>query len=233
MCLCANDGVKVRWGQGFGSVFIWYGSGSRILGWKLIRIRTQSGCRVFMTTNWKKFTAGKKLNFFGWKTTIYLSLGLHKGRPSYKRSLQLSKENILHFKTWNFLFFPTFVGHFCHPGAGSGFRIRIRIRIHRPDWIRIQKWSTKTTSPVPLFASLWLSPYCCVTRETLKEKLTAVSFRTVWCPQSITADQVLCFSIKKNPVPIHVHTYERRTYVHKIIKGKGCKMHLKKYVDDI
>jgi hypothetical protein len=31
--------------------------------------------------------------------TIYLSLGFHKGRPSYMRSLQLSKENIQHFKT--------------------------------------------------------------------------------------------------------------------------------------
>jgi len=28
------------------------------------------------------------------KTTIFLSLGPHKGRPSYRRSLQASKENI-------------------------------------------------------------------------------------------------------------------------------------------
>ncbi len=33
-------------------------------------------------------------------------------------------------------FFSTFVGHFCPPGSGSGFRIRIRI--HRLDWIRIR-----------------------------------------------------------------------------------------------
>ncbi len=45
--------------------------------------------------------------------------------------------------------------------------------------------------------------------------------------------EVLYFSIIKNPAPIHIHTYERRTYVHKIIKGKGCKMYLKKFVDDI
>jgi hypothetical protein len=32
-------------------------------------------------------------------TKIYLSLGLHKGCSSYRRSLQLSKENIKHFKT--------------------------------------------------------------------------------------------------------------------------------------
>jgi hypothetical protein len=42
-------------------------------------------------------TAEKKI--FGSKTTIYLSLGLHKGFPSYRRSLQPSKENIQHFKT--------------------------------------------------------------------------------------------------------------------------------------
>jgi len=33
------------------------------------------------------------------KTAIYLSLGLHKVCPSYRRSLQLSKEAIQHFKT--------------------------------------------------------------------------------------------------------------------------------------
>jgi hypothetical protein len=44
-------------------------------------------------------TADKKFNFFyKSKTTIYLSLGLHKERPSYRRSLQLSKEAIQHLK---------------------------------------------------------------------------------------------------------------------------------------
>ncbi len=67
--------------------------------------------------------------FFISKTTIYLSLGLHKESPSYRRSLQLSKAAIQHFKTWTFQKNSTFVGHFCPPGSGSGFRIRIRIRI--------------------------------------------------------------------------------------------------------
>ncbi len=41
----------------------------------------------------KKITARAAINnFFGSKITIYLSLGLHKRRPSYRRSLQLSKE---------------------------------------------------------------------------------------------------------------------------------------------
>ncbi len=53
----------------------------------------------------KKITAEKTLNFFGSKTTIYLSLDLHKGRLSYRRSLQLLKENIQHLKTLNFLIF--------------------------------------------------------------------------------------------------------------------------------
>jgi hypothetical protein len=51
----------------------------------------RSESRVFIKKIEKKFTAEK--------TTIYISLGLHKGRSSCKRSLQLSKENIQHFKT--------------------------------------------------------------------------------------------------------------------------------------
>jgi hypothetical protein len=33
------------------------------------------------------------------KIAIYLTLGLHEGRPNYRRSLQPAKENIQHFKT--------------------------------------------------------------------------------------------------------------------------------------
>jgi hypothetical protein len=49
-----------------------------------------------MTKSWKKITAEKIIKFFGSKTTIYLSLGLHKERPRYRRSLQLSKKAIQH-----------------------------------------------------------------------------------------------------------------------------------------
>jgi hypothetical protein len=54
---------------------------------------------VLMTKTRKNFTAEKKITgekkiFIGLKTTIHLSVGLHKERPSYRRSLQLSKENI-------------------------------------------------------------------------------------------------------------------------------------------
>jgi hypothetical protein len=83
-----------------------------------------------MTKNLKKYTAE---NFFKSKTTISLSLGLHKGRPSYKRSLQLSKENIQHLKTWNLKKFSTFVGHFCTFGPFLTSYIWIRIPNSDPD----------------------------------------------------------------------------------------------------
>ncbi len=57
----------------------------------------QSGSRALMTKNWKKITA--EIFFFKSKTAIYLSLGIHKVCPSYRRSLQLTKEAIQHFKT--------------------------------------------------------------------------------------------------------------------------------------
>jgi hypothetical protein len=64
--------------------------------------RSGSGSRALMTKNWKKNTgtAEKKNYIFLSITTIYLSLGLHKERPSYRWILQLSKEAIQLFKTW-------------------------------------------------------------------------------------------------------------------------------------
>ncbi len=99
----------------YGYGFIWYGSGSSILG--LIPIRIQSGSRGFDDQKLKKIYSWKKKKF----VFVYLSLGLHKGRPSYKRSLHLSKENIQHFITWNFLIFFYFSGLF----LSSWIRIRI------------------------------------------------------------------------------------------------------------
>jgi hypothetical protein len=45
------------------------------------------------------------------KIAINLSLDPHEGLPSYSRSLQPSKENILHLKTYAFLFYGSFL-HF-------------------------------------------------------------------------------------------------------------------------
>jgi hypothetical protein len=42
----------------------------------------------------KKIEENLKLNFFLSKTAMHLYPGLHKGRPSYSRSLQPLKENI-------------------------------------------------------------------------------------------------------------------------------------------
>ncbi len=81
----------------------------------------------------------EKLFFLLSKTTIYLSLGLHKGPPRYKRSLQLSKEHPALQNMKFLIFFSTFVGHFCPPGSRSELRIPIRIRTPNtdPDPIRI------------------------------------------------------------------------------------------------
>ncbi len=87
--------------QSFGSGFIDSGSGSTILDWIPIRIRFRIRILDLMTKDWEKITAEKNLVFFWSKIAIYLSLGLHKGHPSYRRSLLPSKENIQHFKTWN------------------------------------------------------------------------------------------------------------------------------------
>ncbi len=103
--------------QGFGSVFI------------LIRIQIQ---HFRLNTDpdpdpgflWRKIEKNyswKKKNF-GSKNTIFLFFqGLHKRRPSYKRSLHLSKKNIQLFKTWNFLMSFFFYWSF----LSSWFRIRI------------------------------------------------------------------------------------------------------------
>ncbi len=99
----------------FGSGFT--DSGSSILCWipVPIRIRIQ-GLRPKIEKN---VQLKKNLKFFWKKIAIYLSLGLHKRHIIHRRSLQPSKENIQHFKTWNFLTFYIIVGHFCPPGPGS------------------------------------------------------------------------------------------------------------------
>jgi hypothetical protein len=48
-----------------------------------------------MTKKRKKITAKKIIS----NIAIYLSLGLYKGCPSYRRRLQPSKDNIEQFKT--------------------------------------------------------------------------------------------------------------------------------------
>ncbi len=87
----------------------------------------QSGSRSLMAKNWKKLQLKKNLNFFWSNIAIYLSLGLHKVCPSYRRSLQLSKEAIQHFKSW------TFTNFFLLLSVILPSWIRVRIRIPNPD----------------------------------------------------------------------------------------------------
>jgi hypothetical protein len=61
------------------------------------RIRL-SGSGVLKIKNCKKITA-EKMGIFWIKNYHLLTLCLHKGFPSYRRSLRPSKENIEHFKT--------------------------------------------------------------------------------------------------------------------------------------
>jgi hypothetical protein len=51
--------------------------------------------------------------------TVYLSLDLHKGRPSYRESLQTSKENIQHFFLFLWVIF-TILDPDLNSDSGSG-----------------------------------------------------------------------------------------------------------------
>ncbi len=94
--ICFSYKKKLGYRQCFRSVFIWYGYGSSILRW--ITSRIQSEPMVFMTKNFKKFTAKRKLNFFGSKIPIYLSLVLQKDVQATEEAFSPQKRrNILHF----------------------------------------------------------------------------------------------------------------------------------------
>jgi hypothetical protein len=61
------------------------------------RSEYRSGSMVLMTKNWEKFTAEKNQIFL--VKNDNLPIPTPKGRPSYRRSLQPSKENMKHFET--------------------------------------------------------------------------------------------------------------------------------------
>ncbi len=111
-----------------------------------------SRSRVLMT----KKNLGLNFYLFCWlKITIYLSLGLHNENPSYKRNIQISKENIQHFKNIIFLYlFFYFVGNCFLPGSGSGssrsnsMRILIRNTVGDADICRARTRTLQT-------AALW------------------------------------------------------------------------------
>ncbi len=70
-----------------------------LIGSSIFRLNTDPDPGFWWPKIGKKLQMKKYQIFFWSKIAIYLSLGLHKGRPSYRRSLQPSKENIQHFKT--------------------------------------------------------------------------------------------------------------------------------------
>jgi hypothetical protein len=85
-----------------------------------------------MTKKLKKFTASKKLHYFGIKNyTIYLSLGLHKEFQATEEAFSLKREHRA-VQNIKFSFFSTFLGHFApldtdtdpmtrlNPDSGSG-----------------------------------------------------------------------------------------------------------------
>ena len=93
----------------------------------------------------KKKLQLKNLVFLFWsKTAIYLSLGLHKVCPTYRRSLQFSKEAIQHFKTWtftNFFLLLWVIFALLDPDPDSEYGSGST----GPDWIRIQSGSGSET----------------------------------------------------------------------------------------
>jgi hypothetical protein len=76
----------------------------------------------------KKFIAENLISIFLIKNCILLIPRIHKGRPSYRRSLQPSKENIQYLKTWKFWTFFYFCGSFL------------------PSWIRIPLFEGSSNS---------------------------------------------------------------------------------------
>ncbi len=128
---------------------------------ELIRIRILSWARVLMTKKIKNKNTTE--NFFKSliaKIEIISSLSLHKGRPSYRRSLQNSKEKIQHQKKKTNVFL-CLGGNFCPPGSGSGSRIRIRIQRHH--WIRIHNTAHRSLPLKETFCML--CPHCTVICE--------------------------------------------------------------------
>jgi hypothetical protein len=73
-----------------------------------------------MTKIAKKIAAGKQNLIFLSETTIYLSLGLRKGRQSYRRSLSALKREHPALQNMKFFIFYTFVGHFLDQDSGNG-----------------------------------------------------------------------------------------------------------------
>ncbi len=115
---------------------------------KWIRIRIRIQIQGFDDQKLEKYSGN--FVFFFWSKIE--RKGLHKGRPSSRRSLQPSKENIQHFNRWNLSTVFYFFGPFLRSW------IRIRIRIQGPHWIRIKSGSTTLAKSVRELLTRHLPP---------------------------------------------------------------------------
>jgi hypothetical protein len=102
-------------------------------------------------TNFKIIQLKKRFIFFDKIIEIYLSLGLLKRRPSYRRSLHPSKRKHRTLQKMKFINFFLFLW------------------VILPSWIRIQSGSGSTTLPVVyevgitgLFTACLYSTYTCI-----------------------------------------------------------------------
>ncbi len=110
-----------------------------------------------------KIIQGKIFVIFFWsKIAINLSLGLHKGRPSYRRSLQLSQKNIQQFERWNFVVCFIFFWVFFAPLDPDPIRIQIRIRIHNTVFLsKHREWSMgRERNLLQVLQPQVLQPHC-------------------------------------------------------------------------
>ncbi len=132
----------------------------------------------------------KKSQYFFWsKIAVYLSLGLHKGHQSYRRSLQPSKQNIQHFKTWNvFFLFLWAIFALLDPdspsqcGSGSSRSKSLQIRN--------RKLPTKIFSPFK-FSILSFTGTFLLFVITASSRLGSVSHLLVRCR---IVESTICFS---------------------------------------
>ncbi len=102
--------------------FIWSGSGSRIFRLKTDPDPDLDPIRI------KGFDDQKFKKIYRWKFTFkfsdqklqitYLQASI-KDVQATGETFRLQKENIQHFKTWDFSFFSIFVGHLRPPESGS------------------------------------------------------------------------------------------------------------------
>jgi hypothetical protein len=136
-----------------------------------------------MTKNWrrKKYSWNFYISFFDPKLQF-----AYPQDPSYRRSLQTSKENIQHIKKWNWFFF------FCESFLPSWMRIRIRNSAFKGrDWI--------------IFACLGTSSACkSAWRDCSPATDLSVAQRTVLWHSPVRSRQSLCQATNKN-VKIYFH----------------------------